>query len=67
MNKPAPISLGPAYAWQDDAGQWRFTPHKLMAPPDAIEVQRLVVGGKIVLYAHYGASGQFIYGAEQVG
>jgi hypothetical protein len=67
MDKPKPISLGSACAWQDDAGHWRYAPYKLMAPPDAIEVLRIAVDGKIVLYPAQGGGGQFIRGAVQVG
>jgi hypothetical protein len=38
MNKGIPI--GPAYAWEDDAGQWWFAPLKAVAPPRAAEVER---------------------------
>lgn len=60
------IPLGPAYAWQDAAGKWWFSPYRFMAPGDAVKVERFFADGEIVLYRDFGAGGEFIRGAEQV-
>jgi hypothetical protein len=39
------IPLGSPYAWQDDSGQWWFTPLKAVAPTHAVEVERASVDG----------------------
>lgn len=57
--------LGKAYAWERD-GRWYFTPSQLMAPPEAIEVDRYAAEGKTLLYHPVGQHGRFIRGAEQV-
>jgi hypothetical protein len=62
------IPLGPAYAWQNDSGQWWYTPLKAVAPTDAVEVERASVDGQIVLWWKRGGTdgNLFIRDARQV-
>ena len=59
------IPIGPAYAWQTN-GRWYFTPFKAMASPDAIEVERVVVDGKICLEQTWSSGGRNIWDAQQI-
>jgi hypothetical protein len=63
------IPLGRAYAWQDDAGQWLFSPFKALAPPHAVEVARASFNGRLVLWWKRGGTdgSLFIWDARQVG
>jgi hypothetical protein len=62
------VHMGPAYAWQDDSGQWLYSPFKAVALPHAVEVERYSADDRIVLYWHRtGPDGSlYIWDAAQV-
>jgi len=60
-------ALGPAWAWQDDARKWFYTTSRTTAPPQAIQVERVVIGALTVLCMEPGEdSGRFIWEATEV-
>jgi hypothetical protein len=55
--------LGDAWAWQADAGTWRYVVDKINAPPGAIRVKYFAFDGGVSLYENHGGAGRFMHGA----